>query len=566
MLEKILQEKQVELPGAQQVFASNTRIKQLGPVWLSLSAAGLVACFLLMMTPLIRVPDPVLTLHFVAGEILARASNWLPEQLGGLQAATSAYGEFFGLLSLAFLCYALGALLVRHQMVTENQRVVRGLIWLGTLLVGSICVVTPAALSHDTLVYASYSRILSTYHANPYFVPISAFPRDHFTIYNYWASAVSAYGPIWMLICGCFGWFLQPDQNAYTLAFRIFALLFALVNLWLVGHILQTLGRSARTVTLGMLLYAWNPLLLLESGLGGHNDDFMMTFVLIGILLAAGAEKRGQMLRPRGYLPVVALLTLAALVKFTALPVLATYLLFLFCKALRQVTESPRETLLQAALRHWRAARSVLTWSLASALLLALVFYGPFWLGHNFAEIITSFKTPPSSLYAENSFMRSVAEWQNQHLNEHNGLLDLLSNRHFWDALTIVGIAFCLLVGSTRLWRKPTTRTFILVALATLSLVLLVTPWFFAWYLNWLLGLGILCLPVRLNRIEAALLALVFTFSFSALFTYLFNGNLFGSSYYLISLFTTIPPVCAFLLTLVCWQAGPSEKTGAKEL
>ena len=563
MLENTLKEPLAGNTSTNSSAGDNPLAKRRWLVGFLLCALGLIVCFLLTVTPLIRIPDFLLSLQLAPGTALAFLSSWLPRTPGGLNVTTSAYSEFFGLLSLAFLCYGCAALLLRRAPVTDDQRVVRGVIWLGALLIGMIYVVTPAMLSHDILVYASYSRVLATYHANPYFVPIANFPRDPFAIHNYWSRVISAYGPIWMLACGLFGWFLHPDQSTYTLAFRGFALLFDLINIWLVGRILQVMGRSARTVTLGMLLYAWNPLLLLESGLGGHNDVFMITFVLAGILLAASSEKRGQLLRARGYLPVVGALTLAALVKFTALPILAAFLLFLVCQALRPAVDNPRE--LRQIWRAWRLIVPIFAWSALSAALIALAFYGPFWFGHSLTEIIGSFKNPPSALYAENSFLRSIAEWQLHHPALHNGLLAFLGNRHLWDDLTIVGIALCLLLGTRQLWRKPTTRTFVVVALTTMSVVLLITPWFFAWYLSWLLGLSAVCLPVSLKRGEAALLALVYTFSFSALFTYLFNGNLFGSHYYLVSLFTTIPPACAFLLTLILWKPGHYAKAGVKE-
>lgn len=563
MIEKSVKTEQAHYANLEATTSGIFLTRRRWPVGFILSALGLVACFLLTLTPLIRIPDAVLTLHLTPGTFLAQASSWLPRTLGGLNITESAYSELFGWLSLAFLCYGLGALLMRYQPVTDSQRALRGIIWLGALLSGAILVVTPAMLSHDILVYASYGRVIATYHANPYFVPISAFPHDLFATRNYWSGVVSAYGPVWMLICGLFGWLLSPDHDAYTLTFRLFALLFHLLNIWLVGRTLHVMGRSARTVTLGMLLYAWNPLLLLESALGAHNDGFMITFVLTSVLLAASAEKRGQTLHARGYLPVVMALTLAALVKFTALPILAVYLLFLACKALRPTFESP--LILKQAWHNWRPTLLVLLSSGLAALFLVLLFYGPFWLGHSPTAIVNSFKSPPSSLYSENSFMRSIGEWKNHHPALRHGLLDFLANRHLWDGLTLASIILCLLSGSTRLWQKPTTRTFVVVSLAMMSLVLLITPWFFAWYITWLLGLGIICLPVRLNRIEAALLALVSVFSFSALFTYLFNGGLFGSHYYLVSLFTTIPPACAFLLTLILWKPVRNDKAGAKK-
>lgn len=560
MLEDTLREALSGSPGSRDIEQNSLPARQRWPVGVALSALGLVACFLLSVTPLMRMPDSVLRLHLPPGAFLARVSGWLPLNLGALPTGVSAYGEFSCLLVLAFLCYGCGSLMLRRWTDKQSQRTIRNIILLGALVAGAICVVTPAMLSHDILVYASYSRVLAAYHANPYFVPIASFPQDPFASLNYWSGAVSAYGPLWMLVCGFAGWLLKPDPGVYVVAFRLFALAVHLLNIWLVGRALQAMGRSSRTVTLGMLLYAWNPLLLLESGLGGHNDNFMLTFVLVAILLAAGTEKRGQTLRPRGYLPVVVALTLAVLVKFTALPVLAAYLIFLACKALRPSAASPRE--FRQALRNWRPALFVLLWSGIACVLAALALYGPFWFGHSLKDIVASFRNPPSALYAENSFMRSVAEWQRYHPALHNALLGLLSNRRFWDDLTLLGIAVCLCIGARTLWWKPTTRMFVVVSLLVMSVVLLITPWFFAWYITWILGLGIVCLPARLNRVEAALLALTFTFSFSALITYLFNGNLFGSHYYLVSLFTTVPPACAFLLTLVLWRPTHFQTLG----
>ncbi len=531
------------------------------PIRFLLCALGLVACSLLIVTPLLRVPDSVIHLHLDIGAVLAGAGDWLPLHLGTFSQANSAALELFALLLLAFLCYGLGALLVSRQPKSSSQRPVRGLIWTAALLAGAIFIVTPAMLSHDILVYAGYSRLLAIYHANPYFVPISAFSHDPFSSINYWGRFVSAYGPIWMLVCACFGWLLQPDPVIYIVAFRVFALIIHLLNAWLVGQTLRTMGRPPHTITLGMMLYAWNPLLLLESGLGGHNDGLMMTFVLLGALLAADAERRGLILRPRGYLPAVGAFTLAALVKFTALPILAVYLLFLGCKTLRPTAGNPRE--LRLALRNWRAALLVLLCSMLTAALLALAFYGPFWLGHSIQAIEASFQSPPSALGAENSFMRSVIEWLHLHpAQTQNGLLHLLSTRRLWDDLTLAVIALCLIVGAVQLWARPELRTFVVVALSMMCAILLITPWFFSWYLAWPLGLAALGLPFRQRRFETALLTLTLVFSGSALFTYLFTIGLFGSHYYLVSLFTTIPPACAFLLALVLWQPASKLPTG----
>lgn len=520
---------------------------------LLLCALGFVVCTLLTVTPLIRIPDDVIRLDIAAGSLLAGISNWMPVRIGTL--AQTAYGEFFCALFLASLCYALAALSLQRRSASTSARLLRVYIGLGALLAGAIYIVTPAMLSHDVIVYASYGRVLSAYQANPYFTPIAAFPADPFTPLNYWSQTVSAYGPVWTLICGVFGWLLSPEPAIYVIAFRILGLALHLLNIYLVGRILLTMERTPREVTLGMLLYAWNPLVLLESSLGAHNDVLMVTFVLLGALLAVRAERGGYFLRARGYLPPLIALTLSVLVKFTALPILAVYFLWLACKALAS-GEKP-------TWRNWRSALPALIWCALTAIGISLALYGPFWFGYSLGDILASFRSPPSAIGAQNSFMRSVIEWLAAHPTQRtNELLTLLTRRVFWDDLNYLVIAGCLVGGAIRLWLKPVARTFLLVALAIWSIILFTTPWFYSWYITWIIGLVALCLPMRGTRVQAALLAFVLTFSFSALITYLFNGGLLDSTYYLVSLFTMIPPVCAFLLTLVIWQPGKYQRSG----
>src|SRR5260370_24200539 len=147
-------------------------------------------------------------------------------------------------------------------------------------------------LSQDILAYAGFSRLVATYHANPYFVPISAYPQDPFKALNYWATSTFAYGPVWLAICSLLGFVMGPQPLGYVLAFRLFALAAHLLNIWLVITILRSSGQSSRVVTLGALLYAWNPLVLLESSLGRHNDVFMVTFLLAAVPLNLLPKKK----------------------------------------------------------------------------------------------------------------------------------------------------------------------------------------------------------------------------------------------------------------------------------
>jgi hypothetical protein len=524
------------------------------PVWLMLCTLAFLTCVLLTVTPLSRMPDTEFRLRFGWGVFLGKVSQWLPTNLGPTYQPSSASIEFFCIITLAFFFYCLGAWMLSCWNDDAWHWHVSTYIWLGVLLAGGIYLVTPAVLSHDIGVYAGYSRLLAKYHANPYFVPFSSFPRDPLNPIDDWKAVASAYGPIWMIICAVLGWMLKHSTpGTYVIGFRAFALTMHLLNTLLVGSILRIMGRSPRICALGMLLYGWNPLVLLESAQNGHNDVFMLTFVLLGNLLLARAEQRGELLHARGYLPPILAFTLAALVKIPILPVPAVYLIFLLCKSLRQKSASSLSW--QVAISNCWQTALLLGWVCLAFAMLTLVLYTPFMFGHSPSAIIASFNNNPVSTWAENSFMRSVINWLFFHREQKGNLLFLFfSSRQVWNAINYIAIALCLLFGARRLWVTPTVETFLTLTLAMMCIVLLLTPWFFPWYTIWIVGLAAVCLPVRRGRAASAFFILALTFSFSTLSQYLFNHGLLGPNVYLVSLFDSVPPICAFLL---CWMLYP---------
>ena len=530
-----------------------------------LCAIVYVLCALVMAAPLNRAYDDLLRLPVPLGDWLVRVGAWLPAKWGlgatQIQAQTNTSRlQFLALMALAFIVYGVCALYIsRLPEDSARHRQTRIILWTVAALAGLVFVFIPAMLSHDIIVYASYSRLLAVYHANPYFVPLSTFPHDPYVPLNYWAGAVSAYGPLWLGVCWLVGLAVGPQIVAYMLAFRLVALAVHLLNIWLVGRTLRVMGASQRTITLGMLLYAWNPLVLLESAFGGHNDVLMLTFILLGIYLIERARQRGIFVSPRGYLPPVVAFTLAVMVKFTALPVLALFLIFLIWNALRGDAATSAEARAQGTLQRRKALRTFIIAGAAAAAL-ALACYGPFWFGHSFSAIRNSFTSPPSAQGAENSILRAIQAWihvHGLHTDTLEGkLLQIFSYRAVWDALNIVMLAASGLLGALAMWRTPTTRVFILSTLAAMGVLLLVTPWFFSWYITWLIGLVAVALPVRQSRIGCALLVSTLTFSVSALLTYLFLSGYppFGIWIGLICLTTITPPLVAFILTYLLWR------------
>jgi hypothetical protein len=551
-------EKSVITPLEQPSKAAPVSDKRFNLLPVLLCALAFVACVLLMAAPLSRIHDPVIRLQTPLGGLLTAPGSWLPKDLGFTSNAIASisdtgYVEFLLLIALMFMLYGLCALyLLRQPAQSPTHRPTRLLMCLAALLAGCIFVFTPAMLSHDIFVYAGLSRLLATYHANPYFVPLSKFPSDPFTPLNYYATSVAAYGPLWLLVCGFWGLVLAPLPVVYVLAFRVFALAAHLVNTWLVSKTLREAGQSERVITLGTLLYALNPLVLLESSLGGHNDVFMVTWLLLSIFLCVRAEKQGQLLQPRGYLPAIVAFALAALVKFTALPILILFIAFLVVRTLHASKVRSFDQLRNAQV--WKPALLTLIYAGIATGAVLLLFYGPFWVGHSIHSIRDSFSRPPSSLYSQNSVMRSLVEWQQSQPIPR--IFAIFTNRKIWDNIDLVTLAALLVFSIIWMWRAPSICTFVLASLATLGILLIVTPWFYSWYITWLIALAAVALPISDSRPGRALLAFSLTFSITSFMTYFFKDGLppYGNWAPLVSPINIIPTLLVLLITWLIFR------------
>lgn len=453
---------------------------------------------------------------------------------------------------IEFAIYAIVALLIRRQSTEQELRRSMLFIWLGVIVAGCILLITPALISRDLFVYAGYGRSIIDHHVNPYFVAPAKFPQDPITPWDDWRNATAAYGPLWLVVCSLVSIVGGSSPTRYILLFRFFAFVVHLINALLVMIILRTMGRSSRTVAIGTLLYAWNPLVILEGSLSGHNDLFMITFMLLGILLCVRAEQHG-FIRPIHYLLPGVAFTLATLVKFTALPLIILYLVLLARKALYPImSEANKVMRLQ-----WRSAILKVGVTGIAIGLVVLLFYSPFFIGHTISDIINSFTSPPSSSQAEHSILSIIVEWGTMYGTPAPGtwsysLVQALSTHHVWNDINIVVVLAGLVIGAIWLWRKPGTRTLVFAAIVTLGGLLIVTTWFFPWYVTWLVGLVAVTMPTVQERIGRALFAFALAFSASARLLYLFLGNAPLPNWDAIGFSAAvIPPLLVLLIVLI---------------
>ena len=558
-IEKKMSRKQVDIvPSIEPNDVTLASVRQSAPIrGVTLCALGFILTILVSVTPLLHLAGKDFLFRLPTNPFLLAWGSWLPYDLHLAQAQRSSMIitnsiEFLTIIALAFCIYALASSLIQRQPEQQNFTNTKRLIWLVAIVGGLIYVLTPAMLSRDIFVYVGYGRTIALHHANPYFVAPSAFPRDPLTSYDDWQYATAAYGPFWLAICAL----LAPIGNSplrYLLAFRLLSFASYLFNIWLIAIILKKMDRTPRTVTLGMLLYAWNPLIVEEVCLGGHNDTIMVSLLLLGILLCVQAEQHNFISSSRYLLPTIAF-TLATLIKITALPLIPLYLVILARRTMASTTSTSfTRNINHITALNWRPAlvKVALTGAVSIAIMGAI--YAPFWIGHSIHDIVLSFSSPPSAIYSENSIMRAIHEWILIYgLPKQNtvatAILTFFNIRIVWDRISYICLVVTLIVGAIWIWRVPTTRTLVLSALLSLGVLLLVTPWFFSWYIIWLVGLAALCLPSSIDRLGRAMLAFTLTFSATAFVTYAATIITKWSEYDW--LLMGIPPIIALFLFL----------------
>ena len=523
--------------------------------------AAFLLCILVSLAPLYRLVG-VAAMHLPTNGLLVLWGSWLPVDL---HLATNTRGSrfatdtifFLACLGLAFVVYGLAAFYLHRQPKQGNYRDILRVIWLVMIIAGGIFVITPALLSHDLYAYTAYGRILAYYHTNPYFIPFSAFPQDAFAPYDDWKSIPSAYGPVWEVISGLAIRFIGNHLDRAIIIFRLLAFIPHIINTLLIGLILRKMRRSEHVVALGTLLYAWNPLVLEESYLNGHNDAFMMTLVLLGLFYMAQIEYKG-IIRPdfKAYIGPILAFSLATLVKFSAAPILALYLIVLARKAL--IAQSSQDETVAVA---WHSQVFTVLKTIIPAGLIILVIivglYMPYWFGFGIKDVVYTFSATPSSASSYGSMLFAMIKWVQAHDYPPTNswsypLVYLFSQHKTWSIINLIAITGMMIVGAIWTWRAPTTRTLVLSIVAMLGLILVVTYWFFPWYLTWTVSLAVLCLPAE-SRLKRALVAFTLVFSASALCFYLYASNLppLGGWTWVSCATTLIPPVLTFVLFML---------------
>ena len=274
---------------------------------------------------------PLLPAGVRPGEWIVRGARWL-----GLADLTRTQLTVLALAVIAFVLAAFALLLSEAWRGRVRLWAVVG----ASLIALGFAVAAPVLLSRDVYSYAAYGRILAVHDSNPYVHPPSAFPGDPFVraASPEWIDTPSVYGPGFTLLSAGISRAWSGSPAATILAFKLVAglsvagaALFAAMASRAVRH---ERGAGA-TAALATTAVGLNPVLVLHTVGGGHNDALIALLLGAGFVLALGPAGSTWDHRPDDLhfpqamdgraLSVTAVLTLAVLVKAVVVPVMVLW-------------------------------------------------------------------------------------------------------------------------------------------------------------------------------------------------------------------------------------------------
>lgn len=415
------------------------------------------------------------------------------------------------LLLLGLLAaYASAAIIARHYQPSPGRRYL-SLLLAGALLFSLILLFQPLLFSDDVFTYMMSGRILSVYGSDPLNTVPSLFTNDP---YLRWVisdrNQPTIYGALWICITALLA-SISNEPAISLLLFKSFMLLTHLLNSVLIWIILGKVAPE-RQLT-GTLLYAWNPLAVIELAGNGHSEGLLLSLLLLATLVALQENRLSH---------IIAGLIFGLAISMNFIALLLAPLYIWFCVR-------DEERLARAGLRFCAYMLLMLTPPLCLLL--------PFWSGSSTFFAITSavdlehFVHSPTGLLAEPTRLLFQRIVEIGHLSPTTPPTVAADRTIRTSALFIFTLIYIHLFNTLR--KAPLTRAGMVISpgddpqrkqsgvdvlftswsSAIFSYIILVSGWFWPEYVLWMLWV------VVLRRVDALSLALLLL-SGTALFIY----------------------------------------------
>jgi alpha-1,6-mannosyltransferase len=203
--------------------------------------------------------------------------DWIVGPLGSVTSWHLPFDKFFLVVGVMCAAYLL--------VIALGGRVRARWLFAAIVALHVAIVLAPPLLSSDVFNYIDYGRLGALHGLDPYSHGPIAAPLDPSYRFTGWRHAASAYGPLFTAMT-------YPLAHV-SVAAALWALkgLAALASLGCVALVWRIAGQMGRSQTAAVAMFGLNPLLILWTVGGAHNDILMLLLMLAGVSLALAARE-----------------------------------------------------------------------------------------------------------------------------------------------------------------------------------------------------------------------------------------------------------------------------------
>lgn len=211
--------------------------------------------------------------------------------------------------------------------LSEKQKISKRQVWTLIIITSIILGFSYNAFSYDLFNYIFDAKIVTFYHQNPYFHKALDYQGDVMLSFMHWTHRVYPYGPIWLALTVPLSFLGFQFFLPTFFLFKALAVVSFLGTTFYLGKILQKI--SPKDELFGLVFFAFNPLVIIETLVSAHNDITMMFLSVLSFYLILNNK----------YIRSLILLLLSIGVKFaTGFLVPILILLFLFQKMKKEIS------------------------------------------------------------------------------------------------------------------------------------------------------------------------------------------------------------------------------------
>jgi len=247
------------------VYINNMPLKRLPILW------GIVSVFLLLYS--YTQIDLNLTISSVT---VWQSIQKFFQYIGYFDRPLSTY-LYSALLIFLFTLYLYTLKIIRDKKITKKVFIT------SVVVISGILFFSYNAFSYDFFNYIFDAKIVTHYHQNPYEHKALDYPSDPMLNFMRWTHRYYPYGPIWLAMTVLLSFI---GANIFVVTYFLFKILIVASYIGTTYMLMKISDKEHNGTLLIPAFFAFNPLVIIETVVSGHNDTIMMFFAIASLYVA----------------------------------------------------------------------------------------------------------------------------------------------------------------------------------------------------------------------------------------------------------------------------------------